>query len=72
MIQGHKATENLTSEIFSVAETEEERFWRIIHEFCTAPIQEAHGWIAVKVSKSHSILKSVLNLLFNEQVFFFN
>jgi len=33
----------LTSEIFSVAETEEERFWRIIHEFCTAPIQAAHG-----------------------------
>ena len=59
MIQGHKATENLTSEIFSVAETEEERFWRIIHEFCTAPIQAAHGWIAVKVSKSHSILKSM-------------
>lgn len=72
MTQGHKTTESLTSEIFPVAETKEQRFWRIIHEFCTAPIQAAHGWIAVKVSKSHWILKSMFWICYSmSRVFFF-
>lgn len=55
-------TQSLTSGMFLLAVAEEEIFWRIIHELCTAqPEHLMEEGIAVKVWRSHWILKSIFS-----------